>query len=414
MRRQNLSTFQLAGITNTKMETNKFLLKLKLITNLTEDKYKQRIFKEVEKEFLHRDKELQEWAGKNPRLFLFQTVAQFSIKRNNAIDKKQSQMEAFWGFAMDTLEKEAHNNSKFWSFMQDEQESTVPPRVKTQNSKTGHELPEKRHPRPVVRKNKSPEESTSSSSSTSESENESGSRHASESKTGYEPIDRKSGPNNKKQPLKTDKQKDVKGKIKNKHTPSQKRLLASSESEMEIEIIEPNELGTRHKSLPKGKETTRKGQNDRKKQEAGRRDHIQKYNHTADCGWCHQSAKEKKNKDYSRRGHKDERDPSPCERRVNLGHRSNQLKVTREYLTYGKGEGREAPVHHCLGWEVRENYEDPSAVEQSEHYIEARSHEVATLPRGDLRRKLQKNHQRFPLPVPAAGRDEGYDVYYTN
>ena len=255
------------------METNEFLLKLRLITNLTEDKYKQRIFKEVEKEFLHRDKELQEWAGKNPRLFLFQTIAQFSIKRNNAIDKKQSQMEAFWGCAMDTLEKEAHNNSKFWSFMQDEQESTVPPRVKTQNSKTGHEFLEKRHPRPVVRKNKSPEESTSLSSSTSESENE-WSRHALESRTGFEPIDRKSGPNNKKQPLKTDKQKDVKGKIKNKHTPSQKKLLASSESDMEIEIIEPNELGTRPKSLPKGKETTRKGQNDKKKQEAGKRHHT--------------------------------------------------------------------------------------------------------------------------------------------
>ena len=56
------------------------------------------------------------------------------------------------GCAMDTLEKEAHNNSKFWSFMQDEQESTVPPRVKTQNSKTGHGFLEKRHPHPVVRK----------------------------------------------------------------------------------------------------------------------------------------------------------------------------------------------------------------------------------------------------------------------
>ena len=395
------------------METNKFLLKLKLITNLTEDKYKQRIFKEVEKEFLHRDKELQEWAGKNPRLFLFQTIAQFSIKRNNAIDKKQSQMEAFWGCAMDTLEKEAHNNSKFWSFMQDEQESTVPPRVKTQNSKTGHGFLEKRHPHPVVRKNKSPEESTSSSSSTSESENE-WSRHALESRTGFEPIDRKSGPNNKKQPLKTDKQKDVKGKIKNKHTPSQKKLLASSESDMEIEIIEPNELGTRPKSLPKGKETTRKGQNDKKKQEAGRRHHTQKFNHAADCGWCRQSAKEKKNEDYPRRGHKDERDPSPCERRVNLGHRSNQLKVTREYLTYEKDKECEAPVHQRLGWDVRGHYEDPSTVEQSEHHIEARSHKAAALPRGDLRRKLQKNHRRFPSPVPAAGRDDEYDVYYTN
>ena len=99
---------------------------------------------------------------------------------------------------MDTLEKEAHNNSKYWSFMQDEQESAVPPRAKTQNSKTGHEFPDKRYPRPVVRKDKSPEESTSSSSSTSKSKNKSGLWPTSESRAGNEPIDRKSGPNTNK------------------------------------------------------------------------------------------------------------------------------------------------------------------------------------------------------------------------
>ena len=225
-------------------------------------------------------------------MFLFQTIAQFPIKRNNAIDKKQGQLEAFWGFAMDTLEKEAHNNSKYWSFMQDEQESAVPPRAKTQNSKTGHEFPDKRYPRPVVRKDKSPEESTSSSSSTSKSKNKSGLWPTSESRAGNEPIDRKSGPNTKKQTLKTDKQKDVKGKAKNKHSPNQKRLLATSESEMKIEEIKPNELGAIPKSLPKTKETARKGQDDKKKQEAGKRHHTQKYNHTADFGWCRQSAEE--------------------------------------------------------------------------------------------------------------------------
>ena len=88
-----------------------------------------------------------------------------------------------------------------------------------------------------------------------------------------------------------------------------------------------------------------------------------------------------------------------------------------EYLTYDKDEEREAPVHQPLGWDARgHNEEDPSAVElgQSEPHLDARFHEAAALHCGDIRRKLQKNHRRFQLPVPAASRDNEYGEYYTN
>ena len=102
------------------------------------------------------------------------------------------------------------------------------------------------------------------------------------------------------------------------------------------------------------------------------------------------------------------------------------MKVTREYLTYDKDEEREAPIHqrldrdvaHCVSlYDARRHYqEDPSTVEfgQSEPYIDTRFHETSALPRGDLRRKLQKNQRRFPLPIPATGRSNDSDEYYTN
>ena len=68
----------------------------------------------------------------------------------------------------------------------------------------------------------------------------------------------KIGLNTKRQPLKTGKQKDVKGKSKKEHTSNQKRLLKFSESDMGIKIIDPNQLGVKPTSLPKTKNKKQK------------------------------------------------------------------------------------------------------------------------------------------------------------